>query len=78
MAVGRFQAGHKQGKHNTDHRDQARQLPGFELTGSACMVGQRGEHRMLTIFSLQEFPQPCQSAYSIDAECSVSGTHGSV
>ena len=34
MAVGRFQPGHKQGKHNTDQRDQAHQLPGLELTGS--------------------------------------------
>ena len=40
---GRFDAGqeldrHEQGKHNGDHRDQAHQLPGVELTGSACMV----------------------------------------
>ena len=34
MAVGRFQPGHEQGKHNADQRDQAHQLPGLELTGS--------------------------------------------
>ena len=34
MAVGRFQPGHEQGKHNADQRDQAHQLPGLELAGS--------------------------------------------
>ena len=34
VAVGSFQTGHEQSKHNADQRDQADQLPGLELTGS--------------------------------------------
>jgi hypothetical protein len=34
VAVGCFQPGHKQGKHNADHRDQAHQLTALDLSGS--------------------------------------------
>ena len=54
VAVGRFQPGHEQGKHNADLGDQADQLSGPELIF-------RGLHRPITV---PEVPRVQHSAYS--------------
>jgi hypothetical protein len=79
VAMGCFQSGHKQGKHNADHRDQAHQLTALELTGSGLHGRlRRGDTAPLHDSAYSNFHSLANVCFCIDAGCSILSTHESV